>query len=575
LTCFVVVFAGIGVYVLLSSFADSAQPIANLEAEKMNLPSGAVVIRNADDSNGEHVRFDSPGTANSNITIPQNDTVSNISIRMESRTCGKNSYPSVELKVNNQVVVASNSLNDTNWNTYTYNYNLTSGSYPVSITTANDQFFSNSCIRALKVDNIIFNGSVNATPPPTLAFSASPTNVNSGSSSTLTWSSTNASSCSASGSWSGNEPTNGITSTGALSNNSTYTLACTGPGGNITQSASVVVVKGSGGNGDQPTALFNSSDGSTPYLTSVIPSNPVIDPSSSSMVSSIGSNTPLIADGADWTIPIYNTTNSDPSYNPSFADSQWGCSVGGSIHIPNIATRELPDASVGGDGWLATVNTDTNEVSAIWQASKSSGTWNGSCGGSFPLNGNGFVVGEAHPSEVQGLGAGAGEQIGAGMILYSELESGSINHALYMTSTDTCSSYRVPASKSDGHGSGSSCWPEGARVQLNPSVSCDGLSGATAGEIMICKTLQTYGAYILDSGGSGPLSGISVLGDDMTDPSRSPWETPGNASRGSNNCTPISSVCGAASHYGLANGNNTLAQIPWNQVRVLNSWNGQ
>jgi hypothetical protein len=330
-------------------------------------------------------------------------------------------------------------------------------------------------------------------------------------------------------------------------------------------------------NSDQPSPpeLFNSSDGSTAYLTTPIPSNPVLDPNSAAKVATIGSNLPSFdGAGGEWEIPIYNTTNSDPSYNPSFTDSSWGCSVGGNIHIPNFATRELPDATAGGDAWVETVNTTTDTVSAVWQATKSSGTWNGSCGGSFPLNGNGFATGEAHASSVLGLGAGAGEQIGAGLILFSELESGSINHALYLTSSDTCSAFRVPATKSDGHGSGDTCWPEGARVQLNPNVDCSGLSGASAAEIMICKALEVYGGYILDSGGSGPLSGIATMGDDMTDTSRSAWATPGNPTRGAANCAPISASCGVVAHFGVTGSSNDLGQIPWTEIRVLNTWNG-
>ncbi len=328
--------------------------------------------------------------------------------------------------------------------------------------------------------------------------------------------------------------------------------------------------------GDQPSppALFDSSDGSTPYLTQPIPADPKLDPNSVTLVSTIGSNYPELS-GPDWLIPIYNTNNNDPAYTPTLTNATaWGCSVGGSMHIPDYATRELPDASQGGDAWLATVNTDTSTVSAIWQASKSTGTWTGVCGGSYPLHGNGFVVGEAHPNEVTGLGAGGGEQIGAGLILYSELESGHINHALYLTSTDTCSAYRAPASSSDGHGSGNSCWPYGARVQLNPSVNCNGIGGSTA-EIMVCQTLETYGGYILDSGGSGPLSGIATIGDDMSDPNRSVWQTPGNPARGSVNCTPISAACGVLAHFGINSSDPSLNHIPWTQLRVLNSWNGQ
>jgi hypothetical protein len=65
--------------------------------------------------------------------------------------------------------------------------------------------------------------------------------VASGGSSTLTWSSTNATACAASGAWSGSEPVSGTRSTGALSSTATYTLTCTGAGGTATKSATLTV----------------------------------------------------------------------------------------------------------------------------------------------------------------------------------------------------------------------------------------------------------------------------------------------------------------------------------------------
>ena len=82
---------------------------------------------------------------------------------------------------------------------------------------------------------------VSAPASPSVSLSASPTSVTSGGGSTLTWSSSNATSCTASGAWSGNEPLSGTQSTGALSSSATYTLTCTGPGGTATQSATVSV----------------------------------------------------------------------------------------------------------------------------------------------------------------------------------------------------------------------------------------------------------------------------------------------------------------------------------------------
>lgn len=77
-------------------------------------------------------------------------------------------------------------------------------------------------------------------PAPTASLSANPTSINSGQNSVLTWSSTNATSCTASGAWSGTKATSGSQSVTPTSD-SVYNLACTGSGGTANASANVVV----------------------------------------------------------------------------------------------------------------------------------------------------------------------------------------------------------------------------------------------------------------------------------------------------------------------------------------------
>lgn len=75
---------------------------------------------------------------------------------------------------------------------------------------------------------------------PTLTLSATPATISTGNSSTLIWSSTNASSCVASGGWTGSMLPNGTrTITGMTT--ATYTLTCTGAGGSVVKSATVTV----------------------------------------------------------------------------------------------------------------------------------------------------------------------------------------------------------------------------------------------------------------------------------------------------------------------------------------------
>lgn len=76
---------------------------------------------------------------------------------------------------------------------------------------------------------------------PAVTLTASPTIIGTGTAATLTWSSTKATACMASGGWSGVKATSGSTSTGNLSTTTSYTLTCTGAGGSAAATASVTV----------------------------------------------------------------------------------------------------------------------------------------------------------------------------------------------------------------------------------------------------------------------------------------------------------------------------------------------
>jgi beta-glucanase (GH16 family) len=77
--------------------------------------------------------------------------------------------------------------------------------------------------------------------PLTILLSAAPTSVTSGGTSTLAWNTTNASSCTASNAWSGSKPTSGSIVITSLVATSSYTLNCTGPGGNVSATTTITV----------------------------------------------------------------------------------------------------------------------------------------------------------------------------------------------------------------------------------------------------------------------------------------------------------------------------------------------
>jgi PKD repeat protein len=102
----------------------------------------------------------------------------------------------------------------------------------------------------------------NTTPAPTVTLTADPTTVISGGSSTLTWTTTNATACTATGgggTWYNGSLPGGSASTGALTATTTYSLTCTGPGGTSEPASTTVTVPA------PPTLTFSAASSTVEY----------------------------------------------------------------------------------------------------------------------------------------------------------------------------------------------------------------------------------------------------------------------------------------------------------------------
>jgi peptidoglycan/xylan/chitin deacetylase (PgdA/CDA1 family) len=100
-----------------------------------------------------------------------------------------------------------------------------------------------SKLGTLTIDDVSLT-KVGDTPPqppvPTLTFAASPLTISYGAASTLSWTSTNATTCTASDGWSGNKTLSGSLAV-SPSATTTYSLTCTGAGGSIFKQATINV----------------------------------------------------------------------------------------------------------------------------------------------------------------------------------------------------------------------------------------------------------------------------------------------------------------------------------------------
>lgn len=125
---------------------------------------------------------------------------------------------------------------------------VTGSTYECSVWNTDSLLNGTHVVQAVATDaqdQINTNGEIVTVNNPAAAVNlhASPTTIAAGQSSELIWSSTNATSCTASGAWSGSQATSNSSGyTISPTTTSTYTLTCNGPGGQSTPASAVVTV---------------------------------------------------------------------------------------------------------------------------------------------------------------------------------------------------------------------------------------------------------------------------------------------------------------------------------------------
>ncbi len=197
---------------------------------------------------------------------------------------------------------------------------------------------------------------------PTITFYATPTSVDSGGSSTLTWSSPSAWHCNASGDWSGEKSLSGTESTGTLTSTKTYNINCFNGAGSNNASITVTV--------NNQVATFPDLVASAPTPAAVTANVPQVF---SSTISNIGNMTTEIgfanlfqtATGPNGTGTITNQTFIFSTMNPLAA----GASAV-TTSIPNTVIFTSPglySARVCADGNInAIVESNENNNCSPW-----------------------------------------------------------------------------------------------------------------------------------------------------------------------------------------------------------------
>jgi hypothetical protein len=154
---------------------------------------------------------------------------------------------------------------------------------------------------------------------------------------------------------------------------------------------------------------------------------------------------------------------------------------------------------------MSIIDLSTGYEYDFWQIVQGNdGSWKASWGNRIPLDSDGFYP--------QGMSArGSGFALLGGMIWPEEFEQGYIDHALVLSIPHAAKGGPVlPATESDGRSGADGAIPEGARLQLDPTLDLDRFDMRPY-ERIIAETLQVYGALVGDVSGNVELEAINPI----------------------------------------------------------------
>lgn len=220
---------------------------------------------------------------------------------------------------------------------------------------------------------------------------------------------------------------------------------------------------------------------------------------SNAWVNSIGRNTGFHMDfgsgawnGGPIGIP-YNLVNGSETtkYNVDFLwDDE---SDSGPYPIP-----ASPKIEHGGDHHILVMDRETCKLYELYNASYDSGQWSADSGAIWDLN--------THALRPDGWTSAdaAGLPILPGLLLYDEVASGVINHAIRFTVLETQRAYLWPARHYASNNTDPNVPPMGARFRLKEDYD---ISGFDPQMRVILQAMKTYGIIIADNGSDWYVSG--------------------------------------------------------------------
>jgi hypothetical protein len=249
---------------------------------------------------------------------------------------------------------------------------------------------------------------------------------------------------------------------------------------------------------------------SSPF-NQAIPTNPELDPRSADYVNLMNRSKRekgFILSVTDWTVPVYfakpDTTRHDvrifgqppgAHYDRAFVHDVARVMRG--VPIPDNAKPDPQE-----DAHLTVIDPANGCEYDLYGAEKTANGWTAKWANATTTPASGI-----YPYGLSSRATGFSPL--AGMIWPSELRAGHIDHALMFAFPYTKSGGPVsPATASDGKTNLANALPQGARVQLDPTLDLSKLK-LNSYERTIAEALQRYGMFLGDTGGALALYAVS------------------------------------------------------------------
>jgi hypothetical protein len=238
-------------------------------------------------------------------------------------------------------------------------------------------------------------------------------------------------------------------------------------------------------------------------------SNFPLDPNSNNYVNFVGRQTHLhpdfgtVWDGAPIGIPYAIVGGNQPKVPITY---YYGDSDPGPYPIPaNVPVEGQPvgqpnSANFGGDRHVIVVDETNCKLYETFDSHpvNSGQSWTTGSAATFDLNSNALRPDTWTSADAAGL------PIFAGLVRYSEVQSGVIDHALRFTVHDTQHAFIHPATHEASGTTNTNAPPMGLRFRMKSSYDC---SWASTEVQIICAALKKYGMFVADNGSDWYISG--------------------------------------------------------------------